>query len=291
MKKSLITIVISALLLFTTTNIAFAAPSFPSCEGRDGNGDWASYDQGSHAVIGYDYLFYGADDVYSLDDGNFLQCLCPNDTETGIQTNWWKIGDSLSAYEIDEYEQQGWMLTHGSYWNLQDATYLAKNVNFSCVEPTPTPSPTATPVPSPTPTATPTSTPDNFSSECVLLEASTYGGTAPLHVEFQASGADTNGYIEEYKFDFGKDIIVTDSSSTSYRFDNSGNYGVRLSVKDSRGVWKTDDDCNVNINVTSQPQVLGASDTSELPETGIPYYALGSLVTGIAGIGLYLKTR
>lgn len=280
--KKLLILVFSAVLLQSTNSQVFAtAPSFPSCEIQTENGDWASYEQGTHAVIGYDHLFYGEDDVYSLDNGNFLQCLCPNDSNIGIQTNWWKIGDSLTANQVDAYESQGWMITQGSYWNLHDSTYLAKNLEYTCRPPEPTP----TPVPTPTPT------PDDHSSECVLLEASTYGGTAPLHIEFQGSGADTNGYIEEYKFDFGTDIIVTKNSSMTHRFDNPGNYGVRLSVKDSRGVWKTDDDCHVNINVSSTPEVLGASDTNQLPETGISYYAIASIITGAVGIGLYLKTR
>lgn len=113
-------------------------PTFPRCIDQSGTGDNAHYTSGSHQIVG-NGLLAGADDVYSLSNGNALQCFVPPLKDVCIQTNWWRT-DAV---------QEGWYSVNGSQWNLGNFHYLAKNLNYNC---TPEPSPTPTPVPTPTPT-------------------------------------------------------------------------------------------------------------------------------------------
>lgn len=124
-------------------------PSFPSCLNQTGSGDKAHWDSGLHQIVG-NGLLEGQDDVYSLSNGNFLQCFQPPDKKNCIQTNWWRT----------DLEVAGWYSTGGSQWNLGDFHYLAQNINYNCVpEPSPSPSPSPSPTPSPTPEATPVPSP------------------------------------------------------------------------------------------------------------------------------------
>lgn len=119
-------------------------PSFPSCLSQTGNGDKAHYASGLHQIVG-NGLLEGQDDVYTLSNGNFLQCFVPPDKKVCIQTNWWRT----------DLELAGWFSVNGSQWNLGDLHYLAQNINYNCV-PEPSPSPSPTPTPTSSPTATPT---------------------------------------------------------------------------------------------------------------------------------------
>ncbi len=128
-------------------------PTFPSCTSLLKNpGDKASFETGMHQIAGGD-LVSGADDVYSLSDGNAAQCFCPNDGQ-GIQTNWWKTDESVD----------GWIsIADGEDWNLDPGHYLAMNMTFDCPEssggdnenPPPPPPPTPNPPPPPQPTPPP----------------------------------------------------------------------------------------------------------------------------------------
>lgn len=125
------------------------APSFPSCLNQTGNGDKAHWDSGLHQIVG-NGLLEGQDDVYSLSNGNYLQCFQPPDKKVCIQTNWWRTDQELA----------GWFSVNGSQWNLGDVHYLAMNINYDCVpKPTPSPSPSPTPIPTPSPSASPSPTP------------------------------------------------------------------------------------------------------------------------------------
>src|SRR3989344_5134082 len=110
-------------------------PSFPSCSSQTGVGDVAHYESGLHQIPG-NGLLEGADDVYSLSDGNFLQCF--RNDEVCIQSNWWRT----------DQEHEGWLSLNGGQWDLGNFHYLVKNVNC---EPEPSPSPSPTPVATPTP--------------------------------------------------------------------------------------------------------------------------------------------
>src|SRR3989344_1419749 len=134
---------LALVLLVSTVYAEVSPPTFPSCSLQSGSGDIAHYDNGIHQIVG-DGLLEGADDVYSQANGNALQCFCPVEGDSGIQTVWWRIGD-LSNEEIQEFLSQGWILENGLQWNLNDENYLVKNSEFSCAEPTPTPTPTPTP--------------------------------------------------------------------------------------------------------------------------------------------------
>jgi len=110
-------------------------PSFPSCTSQTGAGDKAHYESGNHQIPGGG-LLEGSDDVYTLSDGNYLQCF-KND-EVCIQSNWWRT----------DQEHEGWLFLNGGQWDLGNFQYLVKNVNC---EPEPSPSPSPTPVATPTP--------------------------------------------------------------------------------------------------------------------------------------------
>ena|SRR3990170_6577620 len=110
-------------------------PSFPNCSSQTGAGDVAHYESGLHQIPG-NGLLEGQDDVYTLSNGNFLQCF--RNDEVCIQSNWWRT----------DQEREGWLSLNGEQWNLGNFHYLVQNVDC---EPEPEPSPSPTPVPSPTP--------------------------------------------------------------------------------------------------------------------------------------------
>lgn len=293
--KLLISTLASAALIVFVSNVyaQVSPPSFPACELQEGSGDIAHYENGLHQIVG-GALLSGSDDVYSLSSGNALQCFCPDEGDSGIQTDWWRIVE-LSQEETDQYLQSEWFLENGLAWNLENASYLAKNSQFSCAEPTPTP--TNTPTPTPTLTPTPTPTPgDEPDSSCSALSASPSSGTAPLTVRFNGSGFDENGNIKRYKFDFGDasggqpQIWEQDGSEAYHRYEFAGTYRANLSVQDSRNNWRdSKDNCTIEIKVDGKPKVLAATLTS-LPKTGIPLSALLGL-TSLSGIGAYLYKR
>lgn len=118
------------LLTFTTKAVASEEPAFGSCLNPQGE-IVASYGNGTHGVPGRDNSYTGTDNVYSIGNGNYAQCLCP-DGGNGIQTNWLKV----SADEQDKikvYQSQGWIyIPDGSAWGLSADPYLAMNSEFAC---------------------------------------------------------------------------------------------------------------------------------------------------------------
>lgn len=267
-------------------------PSFPTCESKifSSNGDRAHYDNGTHGVVGVGNLV-GRDDVYTLSNGNFLQCYCPASGSKGIQSNWWNTGIAgLGSEQINLFRSLGWFYEqNGADWNLLDDPYLIQNRDFSCTQPTPTPTGT--------PTITPTPGPE---SKCWQLEASVTQGTAPLTVKFTAHADDpaTGGKIKQYKFFFddnsdNQPSLWFQTSDTAYhRYEKNGTYFASLNIQDFAGNWRGSEECRVKITVGGQPQVLPASTTSELPSTGLPVVLLASLLPlGIAGKYLYRRFR
>jgi hypothetical protein len=122
-------------------------PQFPSCEIKTEAGDWVHSNLGFHHIPGQEATIEGSDDVYFLEGGNFLQCLCPVSSTQGTQTNWWRVGD-LSQDQINDMTSQGWFLEDGGGWNLLHEAYLAKNQGFTCQGQSVTPGITQTPTPS-----------------------------------------------------------------------------------------------------------------------------------------------
>lgn len=99
-------------------------PVFPSCTEKLANpGDKAHYLTGMHQIVGGAVLS-GSDDVYSLENNNYLQCFCPEIGTQGIQTNWWRTDSAVP----------GWFFLNGLQWNLGNFNYAAKNINFTCQE-------------------------------------------------------------------------------------------------------------------------------------------------------------
>lgn len=120
------------ILLSVSASQAFAVvpPTFPVCSNPQGTLK-ASYDSGTHGVPGNSSNFTGKDSVYTLSSDTLVQCLCA-DNGQGVQTNWWKVS-SLTADEIAILISQGWtQVPDGSAWGLDQAPYLAKNLNFAC---------------------------------------------------------------------------------------------------------------------------------------------------------------
>lgn len=131
--KKLLFIVTFILLFFgaSSSASAYSVPSFPSCTNPSGNIK-VEYVSGQHAIVGENALREGSDKVYSLFDGNTLQCFCP-ENGSGIQTNWWKITGNLSQNDINSLKNQGWhYIPSGRDWGLSADPYLAKNENYNC---------------------------------------------------------------------------------------------------------------------------------------------------------------
>ncbi len=90
----------------------------------------ANYNDGEHGIPNVGSKI-GKDTVYSLANGNFMQCFCGSDGK-GIQTNWMSVGE-LSENQISVYENEGWIfIPDGSAWGLTNGAYLAKNTNYTC---------------------------------------------------------------------------------------------------------------------------------------------------------------
>lgn len=122
------------LALFLTRPIAVNAqlsyPFFPSCVNPSGN-QIVAYTSGIHGVPGRTEAFSGVDMVYEQSNKNYTQCLCVSGGE-GIQTNWWKTG-SITEEQVASLKADNWILVpDGSLWGLEKASYMAKNIAYSC---------------------------------------------------------------------------------------------------------------------------------------------------------------
>lgn len=128
--------VIVAISLFVLTLVsaapAYAAsvPNFGSCLNPQGK-VIASYDNGTHGIVGKKDLVSGSDAVYQSSDKGVTQCFCPTDGN-GIQTNWFDVS-KLKTSEIETLKKEGWTyIATGSSWGLKDVAYLAKNSDYAC---------------------------------------------------------------------------------------------------------------------------------------------------------------
>lgn len=139
-----------------TPAFAVSLTDFPSCVNPQGS-VIAHYDHGDHAIIGNPKIQTGSDTVYQVSNNMVVQCFCPENGGTGVQTNWYKTS-ALSESEISVMKKEGWNYYNGEGWGLGNTGYLAKNVEYACKgTPSCTPTPTVTITPSPTVvTTTPT---------------------------------------------------------------------------------------------------------------------------------------
>ncbi len=129
---SKILFLLSMFLLLAPISVANAAevPSFPTCSNPQGQ-VIASYESGTHGIVGNPGEFNGKDTVYSINDVQALQCFCNSNNE-GIQTLWWKV-ESLTQEEIEQFKKLGWQFVpNGAAWGLAQTPYLASNNTYSC---------------------------------------------------------------------------------------------------------------------------------------------------------------
>lgn len=129
---SIITIIaIFVYLVFSTAEAMAVSPAdFPACSNPQGS-LIASYDSGTHGIVGSSGVYSGSDKVYQIDSQKVTQCFCPLDGN-GIQTNWVKAG-SLTIDEQKIHERDGWtFIPTGKVWGLEDVSYYAKNHDFAC---------------------------------------------------------------------------------------------------------------------------------------------------------------
>lgn len=107
-------------------------PQFPSCSNPTGT-VIASYDQGTHGIVGDTSTHTGSDKVYKINNIQTLQCFC-DENQNGIETMWWKI-DGLTIEEINTLKNLGWhYVPSGSNWGLDNLPYMAFNNNYLCNE-------------------------------------------------------------------------------------------------------------------------------------------------------------
>lgn len=161
---------------------------------------------------------------------------------------------------------------------FESGVYAAVDVYWDKVTPTSATQPGTTMAYGVTPTIAP-NLQGLYSSECTVLDATPSEGDAPLDVSFTGAGYDPYGPIVLYRFNFGDNRSDSTVESDSYFADHTykypGNYTATLTVKDSKGNYKTSDKCKLAIKVT------GASDEetptlepepsatiSALPKTG-----------------------
>lgn len=124
---------IFTLFFMLSVQPVFAAslPTIKSCVNPQGNVK-ASYESGTHGIVGDTATYQGKDTVYQAADNPnmYLQCFC-ND-KGGIQTNWVNAV-SYTDSEIQILKSQGWIyVPNGSLWGLTNDPYIAKNDTFSC---------------------------------------------------------------------------------------------------------------------------------------------------------------
>jgi hypothetical protein len=134
MKKLLITaFVVSSLFAGAVAPVsADTAFDFGTCVNPQVSASQVNYGS-SHGVVGKSPRYSGVDKIYKFENGNVMQCLCP-DQGKGIQTNWLK-SEGYSEKDINVLKKQGWIyVATGSSWGLADVPYMAKNIEYSCRE-------------------------------------------------------------------------------------------------------------------------------------------------------------
>ena len=273
--------------------MAAEVQSFPSCASQTQPGDRAHYDLGWHQIVGEQGWRQGSDDVYSLEEGNFLQCFCPVDGIQGIQTDWWKAA-GLNQEEINLYTSQGWLFEgSGNDWNLQDAGYLARNSNFQCGEGEITP--TSAPATSETPTPMQSSQPE--------IGGSNFGGgpidppvcpdpqpQAPMLLSVTKSGEDSvdlvwtevetaEYYVISYGLEMGKDLYGVPNAGKTTGFRIGGldlNKKYYFRVRSHRGCAPSEASDELSYPASIGGQVLGLASTS-----GQNFGWLAAMISGL----------
>lgn len=132
MNKSFLLIALS--LFVFSAKPSFAAPNtdFSSCGNPQGS-IRSSFPNGTHGIVNNSGTYAGSDTVYSLSNGNAMQCFCGSNGE-GIQTDWLK-NTGFTDDEIAILKKQGWTsIPDGSLWGLEPVQYFAMNSSYACKE-------------------------------------------------------------------------------------------------------------------------------------------------------------
>ena len=124
-------IAVLALAFMVNPVYAVTVPSFPACTAPQGEVK-VRYSDGTHGIVGSTANYTGADTVYTVSGDTLVQCFCPKDGSTGIQSNWWRASQ-LSESDIQTLKNDGWnYIPNGANWGLEDAPYVVKNNEFAC---------------------------------------------------------------------------------------------------------------------------------------------------------------
>ncbi|MFH1904580.1 MAG: PKD domain-containing protein [bacterium] len=100
------------------------------------------------------------------------------------------------------------------------------------------------------------------------IKATPKAGTVPLTVQFEGSGADHDGTIIKYEWDFTSDgTIDTTIQNPSYTYTSINNYTVSLTVTDNDN--KTDT-ATLKINVTDPDRISSCSVIASTTEGEVP---------------------
>jgi PKD repeat protein len=100
----------------------------------------------------------------------------------------------------------------------------------------------------------PVAKPTHKSSCDKLTIVSGNHGTVPTTVKFKASGSDSLGSLQKYKYYFGDGTIIeSDSAEVEHRYEVSGNFKARVDLKDSKGNWITSASCESQVTVKALP--------------------------------------
>lgn len=133
MERFLRSVIVSGILFWavSTPALAVTTPSFPACTSPQGETK-VSYSDGTHGIVGSTASYTGSDTVYRTSDTTLMQCFCPKEGVTGVQSNWWRASQ-LSQDDIQVLKNDGWnYVPNGALWGLHDAPYVVKNNEYTC---------------------------------------------------------------------------------------------------------------------------------------------------------------
>jgi PKD repeat protein len=117
----------------------------------------------------------------------------------------------------------------------------------------------------------------NIPPTCDYLSASPATGTAPLAVSFLGSGIDSDGFINQYEFDFGdgSPLVYSTTTGVTHTYNATGTYCAKLRVKDNNGTWSANTGncpggvCTAQITVTGGGPVISSPSVVTNPATNI----------------------
>lgn len=104
-------------------------------------------------------------------------------------------------------------------------------------------------------------TTSNTSPVINAFSATPATGTAPLQVQFSATGADIDGTVSSYEWDFDGDGVYDQDSgsnpSATYAYQSAGTYSARVRVKDNGGAVVVSDVQTVSVeSAVNKPPVV-----------------------------------